>query len=474
VTLAVPGGLSERISVAGSVVLAAVAVGGIATRNVGAAAGLATAMVVLGAFARRRACRLHGGSRYSWISWAWIALLLVSSVKLSERDTTAAVVGNASPENVLELATYAAVAIGVIGHAATTPQLRTSRMGVYAAWILVAVASTLWSLIPLFTFVRSSQLLVLIGLALITADIGCASPAEGRALVRRTLRAFVLVVFALTILGFAVRDWPEGRFAWPGTHEITVALMVTTALVVVAAGRRITGFSGVFTLVCSITLIAALVVKPTRTAIIAALAALAVLLLRELRASPGLRRVALLYQAIVITAAAFVFLPRIGSYLTRGEGTDALTTLNGRVPLWAIVLEQFETPRDWLLGFGYGASRVLLPTEVAWGAGDAHSAWAELLLGTGLVGVAAAVFSVVALVRGITRRNAEEASQRLLLLIAVLLLVASLATPTFVIPGFGATLFAFLAATTRISPVPSPDGGPRLLQLAPVRSAATT
>ena len=105
-----------------------------------------------------------------------------------------------------------------------------------------------------------------------------------------------------------------------------------------------------------------------------------------------------------VSALAFTAFSFFGEDLVAIVGRDA--TLTGRTDIWRIVLDAiWQKP---LLGFGYAAAtdfiRPLLVAQIGSAAVDAHNGYLDVLLGTGIVGLAVLVFWILSvIIRGIGR-----------------------------------------------------------------------
>jgi hypothetical protein len=389
--------------------------------------------------------------KHGWIPYAWVALALVTDFRFTFRSTLDNSVSAATLENFIQVGVYGLVAALVVRtrRVLVTADPRPIRKGPLLAWPLLALISTIWSPIPLFTLVRSLQLLVPIGLATVMVRVWLSSPDLAASLWRDTLRFFVGAVTFLTLLGFAT-GFATGsligtRFAWPGSHPGVVATYCATALLIlVAAGRsylgvRLSGF--VFRLLL---FASAIYLSQTRALIGALAAAMAVLIWGIGRTKPASRYIGSFYYVIAVALAVLAAREPILEYLARGATLRANLSLTGRIPLWEAAVSLIGDADRWLNGFGYGAARVILPLQAEW-AGTAHSAWLELLLSIGVLGPLLLAASLVFLIRNLTRWR-SMVDPHLSLSIIVLLLVTSVTGETFVFPGVGFVMLALLYA----------------------------
>jgi hypothetical protein len=406
---------------------------------IGMAVVLAGASIVVVRSARSDAWRDH-----EWIPYAWMALLLVPTFRFQSNDPLNTSASASSPENLVQVVVYAMIALFVLrarrrltledrGRVAKLPLI---------AWPSLAVASTLWSPIPLFTVVRAAQLWVVIGLALLMVRIGRRSPSRMATIWTSTMRLFVRVTTVLCVIGFLIRPWPNERFTWLGTHPIVASMYLAMALLIlISIPSSSVGLSrslfwpriGLFSI--------ALFLGETRGALAGLCVGLAVVLWMKGRARPAARYLGIFYYITAIAVVLLVALPQTMAYLERGGGVESLTTLSGRVSLWEQSTDLLTLHGRWVAGFGYGASRVLLPALVSW-AGTAHSYWVELLLDLGVLGMAAALLDVVWLAPTLVRPSVIPSSTTMSLF--AFTVVFSVVSEAAAFPGIGFTMLALL------------------------------
>jgi len=380
---------------------------------------------------------------HRWIPYAWIALMLSANFRFTFTNTLDPSTSTTT-ENKVQLLVYLAIAILVV-HARrllVEHDRRRIRKGPLLAWPLLAVASALWSVVPLFTLVRSLQLLVPVGLAVVMARIWLASPETAVELWRKTLRVFVQAVTILTLWGFAVGGWRD-RFTWPGAHPITASTYLAIALLILLAtrraylGLRMPGY--VFRLIL---FLVGLYLGETRGTFAGLLVAIAVLLWFEGRKRPLTRYLGIFYYGTALLLVLVVALPPVVRYLERGGNVVTLTTLNGRVGLWEVSIDLVSEANKWITGFGYGSARVFLPLYVTF-AGAAHSSWLELLLGIGIPGILLMLADVLFLFGYLLIRKSIIAPTASLSILAFLLIVSTV-SELLVFPGVGYGILALL------------------------------
>jgi hypothetical protein len=174
-----------------------------------------------------------------WIPLAWILLFFASSFRFTgHRDVNTAVTGVASLENAIELAIY-----GVFGALAglrlllRTPRFRPTGVFLLGAFSLLALASAMWSLIPLFTIVRAVQLVVLTLLVAVSAGLWSEGLRSFDRDWRRIWTVFLFLVLLFSVAGFIWPNWQSGRFAWPYLHTGTTSEYLAVASLVAMSMR---------------------------------------------------------------------------------------------------------------------------------------------------------------------------------------------------------------------------------------------
>ena len=132
-----------------------------------------------------------------------------------------------------------------------------------------------------------------------------------------------------------------------------------------------------------------------------------------------LMSVAVLLQGAGLVAVADIAQAVFGTQRDEGD----IGSLTGRVDLWAVCLRFAAV--HWVLGYGYDGfwtpDRILQVSEEArWGLSEAHSAYIEALLSSGLVGLALYVATLGLGVAAATRRFRQTRSETALMAGAVL------------------------------------------------------
>lgn len=389
---------------------------------------------------------------YRWVPAYWCVLLFISNIKFTTevRSPLLAATGNLSPDNRRELLAYALIAATLV---AASFHRRLSHLDRKTwplfAWPLFAVASSAWSLIPVFTLVRATQLLIVVALTLFSLRVAKAHPGIGQRIAADTLRGFLLITSALTVWGFVDRSaWENSktrRFMWPtGEHPISVGLVIGAALLVLIVGG--TALSRLPRLVhasLAVLFTVALILGHNRSVLVSTVVGLLVVLWLRGKDSVAHRYLALpalLYGGLIL---ALIAGSTVLSYFERSESFQLISTLTGRTTLWEAAIQQLQTPLQWLRGFGYGSPRVILAPLFSW-AGQAHNSLIEILLGTGIIGIMLAVVILWVIGHGVlSTPTTPRATRPVEAAIFVYLLVVG-TTEALLLPGFAFTMFLFL------------------------------
>jgi len=341
-------------------------------------------------------------------------LILLAATKFRQRASAAALSGSVDSQIVFEVAIYGLIA--VIALMATLrlrpriqrPSLMEALLYSFAAF---ALASTVWSAVPTITLVRSVQLCILVWFTVVALRwLGT----EGvRQALTMSLVFYVLVfsLIAATIPGTAT-VWSERRFGWFAMHPILCGTLAGLGIVLLVAEglfvprQRWTRLGRFPILLLLLPLAVVLVAAWSRGPLFATLGACAALILRR-----GLRPwIVWVPLGVSLAVAGSLLLMGAGNvivqlaersagsdspvvrFLTRDESFNYLSTLGGRTVLWGIISELFfQRP---LTGWGYNASRGLLPGAMGW-ASYAHNALAQTLLDLGLIGTVLLWFAVL-------------------------------------------------------------------------------
>jgi O-antigen ligase len=448
---------SKKAAIVGALATASIAMGVLITVNGVLAVSSSLALLVLGVLwgagvFKTGTRTLESHTR--WIPIAWLALFLVSNHSFENRSPLAAAQGSASGRTLIELAVYGVIAIAVIMRWSLTPIGLPSIGGwlILSAWPAFALYSTFWSVISLFTLVRSAQLFVPITLALYVARLWQTWPDLGREIWLKTLRLLIRTTTLLAVIGFLfapvwLGEAGGGRFAWPGVHPVEGGVLLGLVfIVVIVGGRELTQSTKLAHVARVVLLGVALVLTQTRGALVSLAAAGLVALWYS-----GRRQLLFRYAGLPLLVAGGWVLwaltrTQLIEYSLRGGGSDDITTFNGRIPLWELSLNIVHSAGKDLMGFGYGATRVLLFEKVEW-AGSAHNAWIELYVGIGLIGLALALISYLFIGARLMRVLRVDSSRTSIAVLSlfVFLIVSSISAELTALPGFGFSLLLMVA-----------------------------
>jgi O-antigen ligase/polysaccharide polymerase Wzy-like membrane protein len=401
---------------------------------------------------------------FRWVPAAWVTLLFVSNIQSQLRDALAVTSGTIGGDNLLEIGAYAVIAFGTarlwLDQRGERSQLASWPV---VAWTLFALASTFWSNVPLFTFARAAQLVIVACFAVQCVRLTERRPDLRRAIVMDTLRAFVVITAILAIWGLVDRSfWLEGRYMWPtGAHPIAVGMVVGAALLVLLFGGRLfPGMPRVFRGILVLLMVAVMLLGHNRSVLVAVCAGVAA----GLWAMPGRRRLAARLIAIpfFVGGAAILAMVAAGAFITyfeRGQSESLLFSLTGRTELWRGAIERIDSTAGWAFGAGYGSPRVILITVFGWG-GQAHSAFIELLLGVGVVGTTLALIAIATIGRRTlsVRQTPNHVIGGLEPAIFTYLIVMGFVEAALVTPGFAFALFMLLFLD--VSGTDRPRGSP--------------
>jgi exopolysaccharide production protein ExoQ len=304
-------------------------------------------------------------------------LVLLADTKFRIRGAAAALSGDVDGQILLELGLYGLIATISLFLFATSRNRRTVlglQEVLLCGYVLVCITSSVWSVAPTLTIVRSFQVLVL--LALVQASVRVIGS-------ERTMRAltasgtlYVLICSALVVLLPQLHsERVDGRFGWFAVHPISAgSYAAIAALCVLSIGIHSLKRWHDRILWCPVwfyplPLITVLLLTVSRGPLLAFIGGAGILLLKRLR--PHVATVVLSLGFLMILAVIGSG-DGLSSYLEwsqsesnvitrqvlRGQTLDAVLSLSGRAELWENMIGPFyQQP---LNGYGYQASRSLL------------------------------------------------------------------------------------------------------------------
>ena len=271
---------------------------------------------------------------------------------------------------------------------------------------LVAIASTLWSVTPIYTAIGSMGFLA----ALMYA---CAVAAElSEVTLYRTVIISFLIYVAMNIAAavampevawlaaFGESDSPrlQGVSSHPNILGKEMASFICLFFpLALAFGKRRTAY--LLTSLAFCVMLATL----SRTSLGAILIALALPILVRPQVAKPLSWLVVAATGVALLAIAVGFVPDLRSILdgaSRSSDASEILTLTGRTELWGFVWDKIlEAP---FLGYGFGAADAVLSPQW-WGAPDAsvgaHNTWLQSLLIVGVLGTIPFVWFHLELIR---------------------------------------------------------------------------
>jgi len=267
-------------------------------------------------------------------------------------------------------------------------------IGLLTAYAVIAIASFLWSIYPLWTLYKSVE--YLIDIVLISAIVVSA----------RSVYDFkVLFDWTWFLLGLLTASAWLGIFIWPeyalrkevGVLGIQLAGVLPAMetnkvgelgaiLGIVAFNRFLFMKDKRFFFLIFLIAMATMVLAQSRSPIIGFSLAVVLMLFATKRIGPVAFTVMLLFFLINLTGIADAF----WEYFLRGQSHEQFSSLSGRTEGWALGWELFKLKP--LMGFGaYAGGRFAVLTELGknMSAGQWSSilnTWLEILIGVGLFG----------------------------------------------------------------------------------------
>ncbi len=424
-------------------------------------------LVLVASIAFVKAGETAGTISVRWVPAAWVALVFTASHHFFDllRTPLAAAYGSASPENIVQVAVFAVVGGMVLRSRRTLVQLAPSKIPKLPVLLFpaVALASVVWSPIPLFTLIRASELLVITGLSLLTVRVWQRFPSLGESIWRDTLSLFVQLTTALVVVGFIV-GWRGLRFQWPGIEPGLASTWAAAALLILLVGGKRFAPRPAWAYWARLVILAtAVYFAETRTVLAAVPLAGLVAIWSAGREKPIARYLGLWYFAIGALLLVLFARLQLVAYLSRGESSQSLDSLSGRIPLWHSAIHDLDAAGKMYTGFGYGAARIVLYPQYSW-AGTAHNSWMEALVGVGIVGVCLLAAAVGFLIWRLGWGCEPNRFARLALALLAYLLVVSITSEIMVTPGIGFALLAWifvpaLGQWKRFPDVPMPPEG---------------
>ena len=389
--------------------------------------------------------------RASWLIPAWFALLFISEFRFEHRSVLASAQGVTSTRVILEFSIYCLVGLiaGTYLVRAGWASSRSTGLDLLFAYGLIAMISAAWSLAPLFSAVRGSQVVALGLLAKASTALWAAEKRSLQVDWRRIWLVYVALISMLGVWGFIVPDTRDDRFAWQGMHPVLVGALLGVSVVACTfllmdskyGSRTTRGLLRIAWIWC----LWLLILTVTRSALAATSVSLLGLLVVYGKHGSPKQRALLFFATGSASALLWWFAPVITAYVLRGQTTEEFATLTGRVELWDYAGDQFWNAP--ILGQGFGSGRVLLTEAFPWG-GTGHNLWVEAGLGLGLLGI----ILVSAIAGWILRRCWLLVRYRLSVVavgsfsVGLLIVIRSIGAETFSVPGAEMTMIGLVLA----------------------------
>jgi exopolysaccharide production protein ExoQ len=275
--------------------------------------------------------------------------------------------------------------------------------GAIIIYPIVCLASIIWSVGPYDTF-KYATLMFLYILAIAAVcqvlDIGVFCKIIVKLLAFLILASVVMAVafpkYGIHQLDDAFGDVHDGEWRGVFGHKNQLGPAASVVVFIFLFFSRLIGASVGFRVMCIVAAIACLIFAQSAGSWVALGMLVGYYFL--IRTVPVSRNflVLIVFGASALAFTAFSF---FGEDLVAIVGRDA--TFTGRTDIWRIVLDAvWQKP---LLGFGYAAATSnFIQLEPA--AGHAHNGYLDVMLGTGITGLAVLVFLILSVtIRGIRR-----------------------------------------------------------------------
>lgn len=400
----------------------------------------------------RARLRAGGGDRFAGsIGVMWVLLTIGPMHTIARRPIYEAV-NSPGADSTIEIIGFAVVAAWcvVILRELVSDWSSFRAPALLFALPIVAVASSAWSSIGLYTFGKGMQLLVIALLASTTLAFG-RQGGDVEAIAEAYLRSIVRVTFLLIVaraafgpLYITATGDNLKRYSLIGMHPNLGAFLVAVALVItVGASRAVLRVPALVRAILIVVFGASLIAMHSRTSVVTLLVGIATLWGLAARRSSVVRFRYAPPLLASMAVACIVFWDSVFGFILRGGDSGTLATGNGRIGLWGLAFRLLRTPFGWLFGLGYGEAKVALIDELPW-ATTAHNSVLSMLIGLGLVGVAIYLLLVSICVRSIIRARLIRASLGPTMVALLGMLVAQMAASDAVAEPSGGFVLLYL------------------------------
>ncbi len=268
-------------------------------------------------------------------------------------------------------------------------------IGFLAAYAVVAIISTLWSIYPLWTLYKSVE--YLIDVVLIAAIVASAKSINDYKLMFDWTWFLLGLLAASAWLGILI--WPDiairqdvgmlgGQLAGviPAMETNKVGEL-GAILGIVALNRFLFMKDSRFYLIIFLVAMATMIFAQSRSPITGFLVALPLMLFAARRIGPIALTIMVMFFLLFLTGVTDVF----WEYFLRGQSREEFSSLSGRTYGWVLGWELFKL--NPLMGFGaYAGGRFAVLTELGTNMSSGQwssilNTWLEILIGVGLMGI---------------------------------------------------------------------------------------
>lgn len=282
-------------------------------------------------------------------------------------------------------------------------QIFRGLIGLLTLYSLIGIASTLWSVYPLWSFYKSAEYFV--GIILIGVIIS-------RIRLEKQIKTlfdltWLLLVVLLGSVFISVIIWPEnsikpipgglgflimGLFPYVAHEGIgqTAAVLLIVSINRLLFLNRYSVRSFVMYLMTCILFFVILIIAQSRSALFAALVAAALLFWKHGKISIYTFGMLILVLLLSLTS----FETNLTTYLLRGQSEEQFRTLSSRIFYWELALAYFS--QQPFLGYGaYTGGRFLGGEMFGETFSSFHNTWVETAIGVGIIGLMPLVISVL-------------------------------------------------------------------------------
>ena len=329
------------------------------------------------------------GPRDRWLWLLPILAIIATEYKFRRREIDDALGGSIDLMIVAELGVYGLIGLWAVWRLAPTrPRLTPLTVAMWG-YILTTAASALYSTFAMLGLARAFQLVIIGAVVHVLAVDGQLRQ------ISALIHGWIVLLTASIAVGLAyvapTTGPQEGRFTWLFVHSVSAGSMLALSVPMLfglwlSAARPSRRFPlpwprWTYGLLLAVHL-AFLLATRTRGSIGGAFVALAVMawIWTGQRAKPQL----VLGSLVVAGASLLAFGGPVLAFLTRGESAEEIGTFNRRTEIWILAWESFlDHP---LHGLGFTSARGVFFDET--GLGGAHNALFNVMIDTGLVGLA--------------------------------------------------------------------------------------